>query len=191
MNTNWKIDTHGDPLGALQKFVQTLWKQTDLDALVVAPNGGGYVLESPDDLEHMNPFRPVMKTNTARLAVETAKKRPGQRLGVILRPCEMRALNEMAARGAVKRDELLTVCVDCLGTFPAEEFEWRAERSQKGLTKEALRFAPQGGISAYRYRPACQICSEPGATDGDVNIGVLGLPVRQSMLVNARDGKAE
>ena len=189
MNTNWKIDTHGDPLGALQYFIQTLWKQTDLDALVVAPNGGGYVLESPDDLEHMNPFRPLMKTNTARLVVETAKERSGQRLGVILRPCEMRALNEMAARGAVRRDDLLTVCVDCLGTFPAEEFEWRTERSQKGLTKEALRFAPQGGISAYRYRPACQICSDPGAVDGDINIGVLGLPVRQSMIVNAHNGK--
>ena len=72
MNTNWKIDTHGDPLGALQNFVQTLWKQTDLDALVVAPNGGGYVLESPDDLEHMNPFRPVMKTSCSTPAASAS-----------------------------------------------------------------------------------------------------------------------
>ena len=105
-----------------------------------------------------------------------------------MRPCEMRALNEMAARGAVKRDDVLAVCTDCLGTFPADEIEWRAERSTKGLTKESLQFAPQGGISAYRYRPACQMCAEPGATEGDVNIGVFGLPVRQSVLVNAHNG---
>jgi len=189
MNTNWMIQTHGDPLGALQKFVKTLWEQTDLDMMVVAPNGHGFLLESPDELEHLNPFRPLMKLNSARLVVDTAKKHPGKRIGAMLRPCEMRALNEMAARGAVKRDDVLAVCTDCLGTFPAEEIEWRRERSSKGLTSESLQFAPQGGISAYRYRPACQMCAEPGATEGDVNIGVFGLPVRQSMLVSARDGK--
>ena len=188
MSTNWMIHTHGDPLGALQNFIKTLWEQTGLDALVVAPSDGKYVLESPDELEELNPFRPLMKLNTARLVVDTAKKRPGKHLGAMLRPCEMRALNEMAARGAVKRDDVLTICTDCLGTFPADEFEWRTERSAKGLTKETLQFAPQGGISAYRYRPACQMCAEPGATEGDVNIGVFGLPVRQSMLVNANNG---
>jgi formate dehydrogenase (coenzyme F420) beta subunit len=188
MNTNWMIHTHGDPLGALQEFIKTLWEQTDLDIMVIAPSNGKFVLESPDELEHVNPFQPLMKLNTARLVVDTVKKRPGKRLGAMLRPCEMRALNEMAARGAIKRDEVLAICTDCLGTFPAEEYEWRTERSPKGLTKETLQFAPQGGISAYRYRPACQMCAEPGATEGDVNIGVFGLPVRQSMLVNAQDG---
>jgi formate dehydrogenase subunit beta len=188
MNTNWKINSRGDPLGALQSFLQTLWEQTDMSIFVVAPNGNGYVLEAPGELEHVNPFRPLMKLNTAKLVVETARKRPDQRIGALLRPCEMRALKEMAARGAVKRERVLTVCVDCLGTFPAEEFEWRAERSARGLTKEALRFAPQGGISAYRYRPACQMCAEPGATEADVNIGVFGLPVRQSLQVNANNG---
>jgi formate dehydrogenase subunit beta len=188
MNTNWMIQTHGDPLGALQKFVKTLWKQTDLDVMIVAPSNGKFVLESLGELEELNPFRPLMKLNTARLVVDTAKKHPGKRIGAMLRPCEMRALNEMAARGAVKREDVLAICTDCLGTFPAEEFEWRAERSEKGLTKDTLQFAPQGGISAYRYRPACQMCAEPGATEADVNIGVFGLPVRQFMLVNANDG---
>jgi formate dehydrogenase subunit beta len=188
MNKNWKINTRGDPLGALHSFLGTLWEQTDLSAFVVTPNGNGHVLETPDELEHVNPFRPLMRLNTATLVVEAAGERPGQRIGALLRPCEMRALNEMAARGAVKREDVLAVCVDCLGTFPAEEFEWRAERSARGLTREALRFAPQGGISAYRYRPACQMCAEPGATDADVNIGVFGLPVRQSLQVNANNG---
>lgn len=188
MNTDWVILTHGDPLGALQKLIKMLWEQTDLHGLVVAPRNGKFLLESPNDLEELNPFRPLMKLNTARLVLQVAQEKPGQRLGAVLRPCEMRALNEMAARGAVKKDDILAICVDCLGTFPAEEFEWRTERSYRGLTREALRFAPQGGISAYRYRPACQMCAEPGATDGDVNIGVFGLPVRQSILVNAHNG---
>lgn len=27
MNTNWKIDTHGDPLGVLQKLVGAIWSK--------------------------------------------------------------------------------------------------------------------------------------------------------------------
>jgi formate dehydrogenase subunit beta len=189
MNTNWMVQTHGDPLGALQTFVKTIWEQTGLDVLVIPPDGGGFTLESPEQLAHLNPFQPLMKLNTARLVVDTVRKRPGKRIGAMLRPCEMRALNEMAARAAVKRDDILAICTDCLGTFPAEEYEWRTERSAKGLTKETLQFAPQGGISAYRYRPACQMCAEPGATEGDINIGVFGLPVRQFLLVNAQDGR--
>ena len=123
MNTNWMLQTHGDPLGALQKFVKMVWEQTNLDVMVVAPNGSRFLLETPDELEHMNPFRPLMKLNTARLVVDTAKKRPGKRIGAMLRPCEMRALNEMAARGALNREDVLVICTDCLGTFPADEFE--------------------------------------------------------------------
>jgi formate dehydrogenase subunit beta len=190
MQTNWRIEAHGDPLGALQTFVERLWEQADVDVMVVAPNGDGFLLESPDELERLNPFLPLMKLNTARLVVNAAKERPGKKIGAMLRPCEVRALNEMAARGAVKRGDVLVICIDCLGTFPVDEFEWRSKRSTKGLTKETLQFAPQGGISAYRYRPACQMCAEPGANEGDINIGVFGLPVRQSLLVNTHNGEA-
>ncbi|MBU4225167.1 MAG: 4Fe-4S dicluster domain-containing protein [Chloroflexi bacterium] len=71
-----------------------------------------------------------------------------------------------------------------------DELEWRAARksSEQGLTGEALQFAPQGGISAYRYRAACQMCVSPGATEADVNIGILGLPVRQTVLVDVKNG---
>ncbi len=189
MNTNWMIQTHGDPLGALQKFVKTLWEQTDLDVMVVAPNGSGFVLESPGRIGALESLPSADEVECSTAGGGYGQENPGKRIGAMLRPCEMRALNEMAARGAVKRDDVLAVCTDCLGTFPADEIEWRTERSSKGLTKDSLQFAPQGGISAYRYRPACQMCAEPGATDGDVNIGVFGLPVRQSMLVNAHNGK--
>ena len=81
---------------------------------------------------------------------------------------------------------LVTICVDCLGTFPDDEIEWRSARkdSEDGMTREALQFAPQGGIASYRYRAACQMCAAPGARHGNINLGVLGLPVRQVMLVN-------
>jgi len=131
-----------------------------------------------------------MLTNNARVIPDVLKEHKDGRVGVLLRPCEMRALTEIAGRGAVQTNSLETLCVDCLGTFPEDEFEWRAARkgSEKGLTGEALQFAPQGGISPYRYRAACQMCVSPGATEADVNIGILGLPVRQTVLVDVKNG---
>lgn len=188
MNAYWKIDTHGDPLGSISRFVQSLWEAQNLDLLLVAPDGQGYLLESPAQVPLTNPFQPMMKTNLAHLVVETLQQHPGKRVGVVLRSCEMRALNELASRGAVKKDDLLTICVDCLGTYAVNEVDWRTERLalSKSLTEEALHFAPQGGIAAYRYRPACQVCANPGATDGKINLCVLGLPVREEVLVNTR-----
>lgn len=196
MNTTWMIQTHGDPLNAVQKFVQDIWKHANLDEMVVSIDGKGvkgHLLDDPAQLDKINPFRPLMVVNTAKLVLEIQAAHPQERQGVLLRPCELRALNEMAARGAIRTNRLLTICVDCLGTFPEDEFQWRSVRkgSAKGLDKEALQFAPQGGISAYRYRAACQMCTSSGATEADVNIGVLGLPVRQVMLINVKDGELD
>ena len=183
MNT-WILKTHGDPLGTLQSFLRKVWENAKLDALIVSANGH-LVLDNPDELSEINPFRPVMRINTARLIPQVMQQRPGQKMGVLLRPCELRALDEISRRNIIDQNELMTISVDCLGTYPEDDYEWRADRkgSSGGLTREALKFAVQGGIAAYRYRPACQMCTLPGATDAEINIGVLGLPVRQTTWV--------
>jgi formate dehydrogenase subunit beta len=129
------------------------------------------------------------------------KKYQGARMGALLRPCEMRALTEMTKHAAFKIDNLLTISVDCLGTLPADEYQWRLERADKThpeaatnptemsdeLAREALKFAHQGGIVPYRYRSACQVCTSPAAKQANINIHILGLPVRQEMLVSVND----
>jgi len=82
---------------------------------------------------------------------------------------------------------LLTICVDCLGTYPLEDYQWRAEKkgSPERLAWESLHFARQGGIAAYRFRSACQACRTPVGSGADINIGVIGLPVRQKIMIEA------
>jgi formate dehydrogenase subunit beta len=115
----------------------------------------------------------------------------------------MRALTEMTKLASFKLDHLLTISVDCLGTLPADEYQWRLERVEKKLpadeisstdtfdelAHEAIKFARQGGIIPYRYRSACQVCTSPAAKQADINIHILGLPVRQQMLVSVGDPK--
>ena len=194
MNNYWILETHGDPLGTVNKFVNTLWENSGLDGMLVSKNAldnldaGVQLLDHPKQFEQVNPFRPLMTYNAARYIPYSIQANQNARLGALLRPCEMRALTEITKRTPINMDRLLTICVDCLGTYPADDVHWRSERkgSEEGLSYEALQFARQGGIVAYRYRSACQMCSSPDAQGGDINIFVIGLPVRQYILVQPR-----
>lgn len=195
MNTHWLIDTHGDPLGTVRRFVGTIWKQKDLNGMLVPLNGSletspmPQLIDDPELLNQVNPFKPLMTVNAARLVPEHLNKHPNEHLGALMRPCEMRALVEMAKHDSFTIQQLTTICVDCLGTLSVEDYRWRAERKSPPdkLTSEALQFARQGGILAYRFRSACQMCKSPEARGADININVLGLPVRQQIMVQARD----
>jgi formate dehydrogenase (coenzyme F420) beta subunit len=198
VNNYWILETHGDPLGTVNKFVNTLWSSSKLDGMLVSQNALDYntagmsLLEHPKQFEQVNPFRPLMTFNAAKYIPQSLQDHPNDRLGAVLRPCEMRALAEMAKRATINLDRLLTICIDCLGTYPADDVHWRSERkgSMEGLGYEALQFARQGGIVAYRYRSACQMCSSPDANGADINIFVIGLPVRQYILVQPREEAA-
>jgi formate dehydrogenase subunit beta len=191
MNQHWSILTHGDPIGSVHRFLLSVWQQAGLDGVLVGINGSvstrPHLVQDRDQLVGVNPFKPLMTSNLARAVPEMLAEHSGERLGVLLRPCEMRALIEMGKHHPLDTDRLVTMCVDCLGTLPLDDFEWRtaAKESPDQLAEDALRFARQGGILAYHHRPACQMCARPGAESADVNVHVLGLPVRQEILVHA------
>ena len=197
MSTRWKIETQGDPLGALQNLIRKIWSQAGWDGIIVPINGSPdatarpRLITDPDGLVKVNPFKPLMLVNAARMIPDLVENHPQGQFGILLRPCELRALIEMTKHRPLPTDRLLTISVDCLGTLPADEYQWRAERKKSikdNLTQEALQFARQGGILAYRYRSACQTCSSPAANGADLNIQILGLPVRQHILLEANGG---
>ncbi len=193
MKTQWMIKTHGDPLGTVRDFTKLVWETFELDRMVVPTNGkaedtGPHFIDDPAGLEAISPCTPLMPINAAKLIPKLLDEESGK-AGAMLRPCEMRTLIEMTKQNGLNIDNLLTLSVDCLGTLPIDEYQWRVERkgSPKGLTQEALQFSRQGGIVRYRYRSACQVCISPQATESDINIGILGLPVRQLALVTIKD----
>ncbi|MBC8331371.1 MAG: hypothetical protein H8E28_05260 [Anaerolineae bacterium] len=190
MTTQWMLNTHGNPLGAVRHFADTIWQTLGIEKMLAPTNGhldrtGPRILEHRAEIEHLNPFTPLMPINAAKLVPVLLEKTAPGKAAAMLRPCEMRTLVEMSKYESFALDGLLTICVDCLGTLPADEYRWRAERkgSTGELSQEALQFSRQGGIVRYRYRAACQVCISPEATLADINIGILGLPVRQAVLI--------
>jgi formate dehydrogenase (coenzyme F420) beta subunit len=211
MNSFWSLATHGDPLGTVRDFVRKVWLETNLDGMLVTMSGKDQrdaiprFITEVSTLDQTNPFMPLMEINAAKLIPGLLADHPDSKIGALLRPCELRALIEMKKHTTFKVDNLLTISVDCLGTLPADEYQWRIERigkdvpqqglstpeSADNLAKEALKFARQGGIVPYRYRSACQVCISPAAEYADINIHIIGLPVRQQMLVLVNDPALE
>ena len=207
MSNVWSLDTHGDPLGKVRDFITKIWLEIDLEGMLVTMNEVDELGATPRfitdvaQINGINPFKPLMEINAARLIPEIITNHIGVKIGALLRPCELRALIEMTKHASFTIDDLLTISVDCLGTLPADEYQWRLERMGKNLptkgidtvkpsdklANDALKFARQGGIVPYRYRSACQVCTSPAAEHANINIHILGLPVRQQMLVVIND----
>ena len=194
MSICWSIDTHGSPVDALHKFLHGMWTSSGLNGML-APIDDDQGLTTPrlivdpGQIDLVNPFKPIMTMNSARLIPNLLERHPEANYAVLLRPCEMRALVEIARLSALQLGKFLTISLDCPGTLPADEYSWRAERKRNAsaLTSEALQFARQGGINAYRNRSACQACAAPYAQGADLNVHLLGVPVRRQILIEARD----
>jgi formate dehydrogenase subunit beta len=147
------------------------------------------LINDPAQLQEANPFVPLMQFNAGKQAAQLAHEMPGVRLGIVLRACELRAFDERVKRDALNLENWLMIGVECTACFPAQDFEWRAQNAGgvEGLTQLVLRNARQGGIALDRFRSACQICSRPEPSHFDLCLELLGLPVRETMLVSAKN----
>ena len=86
MNERYFVETHGDPLGVIQNVIAAAWEEFELDQLMVSINGSSQpsVIDSPNQLDQVNPFRPLMTKNAAKYIPDLLEEHPDSRLGVVL-----------------------------------------------------------------------------------------------------------
>ena len=191
METHLAVKTNGDPIGTVRKIVLIMWEQLNLEAIIFpiadAENElpRAMAIKDPGLVENLNPFKPVMVENSAKLVSDLVKKYPEKYLGILLRPCEMNTLLELSLDGGFTLNNIFTISYDCLGTLPIDDYFWKIKHKPalNTIHQKNLQFSRQGGILSYQNRPACQICSTPEAKCADLNINVFGLPVRQVILI--------
>src|SRR5512139_1290321 len=105
MQVNHVLDVQdGDALETLRGFLAAWWDAYQPEAMlapVEQPEKFGIaieVIENPADLSRVNPFSPIMRSNSAREANQLLQERPGARLAAMLRPCELRTYTELRKR---------------------------------------------------------------------------------------------
>lgn len=187
----------GDPLGAVRGFLKTLFEENLVDALLIplevpsADQVTPIVVRDPQQLDSANPLAPVMRVNAAAVLACLQRDIRAKNLGAVLHPCEMRAVIELAKVGRVHLDRLTLISIDCMGTYEPDAYAQIARASVVSPTDEMLRWTRQGPIAPYRLRNACQMCEHFTAENADIAIGLIGMNVREQLLIQTRAEIAE
>jgi formate dehydrogenase subunit beta len=187
------VESQG-PLPAIRQLLASLWTRRQLSAMLIPTwtrsgrSMKATLLTSPESLLSADPFAPVMPMNAASEAALVLSRRPPGAICLVLRPCELRSLRELARRQALPLDDTILVSTDCLAVLPQEDFDWRQASHQDPdqITRNALHFAAQGGILPSRLRPSCQLCDQPYPQDADLHIQVFGLETTKQVMLEAR-----
>ena len=95
-----KVDNK-DPIRSLQNFLKQLLETKFVNALLVPkmlPEGTGFVqslISDSEMLKDTNPLAPTMAVQSARILSNLTSDSFNGRIGLVLKPCELRAVVEL------------------------------------------------------------------------------------------------
>jgi formate dehydrogenase subunit beta len=177
MKTQIPIE-NGDALAAIRGFLKQLLETEVVDALLVpmeTPAGTvtPALVADPALLDAANPLAPVMGLNAARMAGKVSVREPlgrdtRPRIGVVLRPCELRALVELVKLQQASLENLVTIGVDCVGAYDVPVYlKKRLETGDERLWRELYNDLQS---PASDLRDACQMCEKPHVEGADITL---------------------
>jgi formate dehydrogenase (coenzyme F420) beta subunit len=181
----------------IQDLLRNLLERGAVDALLVPmtlPGGttAPTLVTNPQALDQADPLAPVLPINAARAASQLTMTDHSQKLGLVLRSCEIRALVELVKFQQASLDQTLIIGLDCLGTYSLADYQATGDKDQ--LVDELLAGAATGDPKPRQglaFRSACQICEQP-LPEGDhvaLTLGLVGLEPGK-LYLKARDDLA-
>ncbi len=131
------------------------------------------LLSREDDISRINTIAPLipgenMGTTVSLLTRESPLK---EKLGVILRPCESKALVELAKYRQISTENLYVIGVECYGTYHVLKYREMLEEGSNPSEEMLKFFLDRGGDGGFRS--SCLVCLTPKPPYSDVNICYL------------------
>lgn len=167
----------GDKTAALRTWLAGLLTSHKLDALLVLLEGNNAgpamaLVSDPDLLRYAVPLAPVMPGNAAQVVSRITRLGPAQkRLGVVLRPCEIRALVELVKLKQADVENITVIGMDCPGTLSLSDY--------------------RDSTKTPEMRKACRVCDYPAPVNADITIGLMGPEDSQVILLQADNNRGE
>ena len=192
------VDVQESTLKTIQGVLGRLLEEGVVDALLVPmtlPAGqvAPMLVTDAAALGRADPLAPVLPINAARAAAQLTVTGHQEKLGVVLRACEIRALVELVKFQQVKLENALIIGVDCLGTYRVTDYQ--AVEEKQDLVDALLAGAATGDLKPLgdlEFRAACQMCEQP-LPEGDhvaLTVGLVGVEGGKVYL-KAQDAVAE
>ncbi|HLE51073.1 MAG TPA: 4Fe-4S dicluster domain-containing protein [Anaerolineales bacterium] len=197
MNTMLPLQ-NGDPLITVRGFLRQLLETGVVEAifLPLEVDGGATLpalVADPAWLDQADPLTPVMPINSARAVSALTNKHSPARLGVVLRPCEIRALIELVKLQQATLENVTLIGLDCPGTYEVAEYI-EGKHAGRITLADYLEVAGddrQPALVGPSLRPACQMCDQPVPEHVDIHLRLFGLGTDQAIPVTLSDEIAE
>jgi formate dehydrogenase subunit beta len=127
-------------------------------------------------LENAKPVAPVLPVSTASMVSRITKMSPSpEKILVFLKPCELRALLELAKFKQISLENLLLVSFDCMGVYETDSYQ-EAVTSGKNVCDEYASNSLLKGVQEENVRDACKMCEYFYPMDfADISVGFIGV----------------
>jgi formate dehydrogenase subunit beta len=133
---------------------------------------------------------PVMPINNARAVSAITGKHTPAKVGVVLRPCEIRALIELVKLQQASLENVTIMGMDCPGTYEVAESVAKGIWRQPASLTAYLEAAKEGrelDIDGLSLRQACQMCIHPVPENMDIHIRLFGVDVTHGLPITMND----
>jgi formate dehydrogenase subunit beta len=196
-----KIGVKGqDLLASLQGFFKALLQEGEVSALLVSQHLPmknvvmPTLVTDPERINGTDPLAPAFPINAAKVVSKLTRRPIGERVAVVLRPCEIRAFIELVKLKQGSMEDVVLVGMDCYGAYSNVDYPRFA--GEDG-TEATLRFH-QNVISGkgtafddFDLSPACKACEHPIPENADLIIGLLGVDTKDHLLLKANTPAGE
>ncbi|MEO0079482.1 MAG: Coenzyme F420 hydrogenase/dehydrogenase, beta subunit C-terminal domain [candidate division WOR-3 bacterium] len=161
--------------------------------LVPARSRSGVVtlalVAQPEALTEAAPLLPCLHVNGAQVLADVGRDAGPDtaKVGAVLRPCELRAVVELAKLQQIALDNLVLIGIDCPGTFKVATY-------RKLLAQDPdfdNNFARKRDLANSELRTACQLCETPQPLVFDLAIGYIGLDPDRELWLEAATEKGD
>jgi formate dehydrogenase subunit beta len=201
MGKTSKLETRGqDILTVLRDFFKALLTEGGFSALllpqrlpmknVVMPT----LVADPEKLNGVDPLAPVFPMNGAKVASKLSRRRTGENVAVVLRPCEIRAFLELVKLKQADAQEVTLIGIDCYGAYSNVHYPRFAGGNGAQTSTKFLDLARSGQGTTFEdfdISPACKACEHPVPENADLLLGLFGMDPKDHILVKANTAKGD
>jgi formate dehydrogenase subunit beta len=179
-----------DVVNSINEFLKHLLASGKVQALLVQQSTPSKkvafpVLISDPKKLHANVIAPLLPASTAAIISKITKVEPAPvPIGVVMRPCQIRAVIELTKLNQANLNNIVIIGVDCPGTFSLNTYAKFPEKTRP--TQFLLEAFTRKSDDAEKYlRSACKVCKDPIPENADIVIGFYGMDILKDILVEA------
>jgi formate dehydrogenase subunit beta len=176
------LETNNNPSVTIRDVLKTILSEKLVDAVLV-PFKTEYsslpmptLIADPEKMLQAQPLAPVAPFNAARQAASVLRYPTGKKVAVVLRPCEIRALIELAKLKQCMLDEAILIGFDCLGRIENNIYIELAAQKEDITTSFYADSSIQDRITGI-----CKACEYFQPERIDLTICILGTPIMEKI----------